>query len=219
MQTQCPNQLPTHFNDHPSEWKFPPVRWSRGLLSCVLKPERFSERFDRQNPPLPPQLHASALELLCSSRHCSRVWVALHSQPSRPFQPHPAAVLRKRSHSDIISGLLQGKWTKWNFISCLINTQFANAFCQTWLCWTCSSHGSCREWAQMPTGHWCLQCSTEQLTAFPEQSTEFRSCCDKWIISGVSSGYRTRHKPTSPQENKCNLGARGRAREAVSSVW
>lgn len=131
MQTQSLNQLPTHFTYQPSERKFPPVSWSREMLSCVLKPERFRERFDHQNPPLPPRLHPLALELLCSSCHSSRVWVALHSQPS---QPHPAAVLRKHSHSDIISGLLQGKWTKWNFISCLINTEFASSFFASYGC-------------------------------------------------------------------------------------
>lgn len=46
---------------------------------------------------------------------------------------------QKCPHFEIISPLLQGKLTKWNFISCLINTQLASAFCQRALCWTCSS--------------------------------------------------------------------------------
>lgn len=55
---------------------------------------------------------------------------------------------QKRSHFNIISALLQGKLTKWNFISCLINTQFASAFCQISLCWTYSFNCYYREWAQ-----------------------------------------------------------------------
>lgn len=46
---------------------------------------------------------------------------------------------QKCPHFEIISPLLQGKLTKWNFISCLINTQLASAFCQRALCWNCSS--------------------------------------------------------------------------------
>lgn len=78
------------------------------MLSCVLKQERSSERCDHQSPPLPPDLTpgSGAAVLFLSLQH-SVGGFALTATTA--ISTPPAAVLRKHSHSDRISGLLQGK--------------------------------------------------------------------------------------------------------------
>lgn len=80
---------------------------------------------------------------------------------------------QKRPHFEIISPLLQGKLTKWNFISCLINTQPASAFCQRAPCWICSSLCSVSSELQAPAR---VQRGTSALTEMSLEGERRRWC-------------------------------------------
>ena len=125
------------------------------MLSCLLKVKKFSQRLNHQQTPLPLSVELDFILWLwkhCASAPfsmaaCGRTgWFCTQCNHGC-FNPI-LLQCSECSHFDIISSLLQGKLTKWNFISCLINTQFASAFCQISLCWTCSFNCHYREWAQ-----------------------------------------------------------------------
>lgn len=125
---------------------------------------------------------------------------------------------QKCSHFEIISGLLQGKLTKWNFISCLINTQFASAFCQISLYWTCSFNCCCREWAQnanpalVPPVKYTLThiFASQPRCPLREEQREAQNWgaividewCEWFLVSVIqcsrSHSYGIGYKPTSP---------------------
>lgn len=135
---------------------------------------------------------------------------------------------QKCSHFDIISVLLQWKLTKWNFISCLINTQFVSgSFARYRYVGLVHSTATAGNTLKMPTHHWCFPWRTHRLLPLPlsqdapprcqdgrtKGGTKKRSCCKRWMmwmISGVSSTvlqeWQLQHQiqtrlPLGPKQN------------------